>query len=181
MPFQFTTSEYRQRTTIALRKVDRSITSDHGGTDWIQTIIDGHLAWIYAQLSKRYRTPFDSASTPEILKVWLTRLTDLDVWLHIYSDPNGSSDTAIYQRRVESTEREVAAAANGETGIFEFIVNDKTQITRGGPISYSKASTQLELRQHAQRARAEERNALGTVGGRVDESALCVIYGDPKV
>ena len=164
--FSFTTVEYRTRTTIALRKVDRTITADHGGADWIQTVIDGHLAWIYAQLSKRYSVPFEQTAAPEILKVWLTRLTDLDVWLNVYSDPNGSSDTDLYQRRVEATEREVAATANGETGLFEFVQNDKTQVSRGGPISHSKASQQLELRQLAQRARQEERDNQGTYGGR---------------
>lgn len=159
--FSFTADDYRQRTTISLKKVDRVLTDDHAGSNFLTVTIDGHLQWIYSQLSKRYSVPFDEADAPDVLKVWLTRLTDLDVWLSIYQNPDGA-EFDLYQRRAQTTETEVQAAANGESGLFEFVKNQQTQVSKGGPISYSVASYQLVQRQQARRARQEEQDDLGT-------------------
>lgn len=95
---------------------------------------------IDARLRKRYAAPFDVATCPEAVKVWLTRLLTFNAYLRLGVDPNDQQWSIIHEQATD-TQLQIKEAANSVDGLYDLPLRDSektTGIVKGAPRGYSE-------------------------------------------
>lgn len=138
MAAYLTVAQFRLRTTMPQSDVDALEVSDPG---FLDAQLTSWSSRIDAQLSKRYAAPFASP-VPEIVLEWLTRCVTVRAYLKRGVNPSDEQFAAI-KEDAEAALKEVEAAANSQTGLYDLPLRSDTTasgITKGGPLAYSEQS-----------------------------------------
>jgi len=128
--------------------------------------IDVTSQWLDTQLRKRYAAPFQPP-IPGIIEQWVTRIITPD--LLAKRGVNATDEQFAYiVGRAESAEKEIQAAANSETGLYDLPLRaDVTKgsgIVHGGPHGYSEQSPYVYQDVQVDIARGEDQARRGTGG-----------------
>lgn len=125
--------------------------------------IDVVSQWIDTQLRKRYAAPF-LPPVPGIIEQWVTRIVTPD--LLAKRGVNATDEQFAYLvGRAESAEKEIQAAANSETGLYDLPLltgPGGSGVVYGGPHSYSEQSPYVYTDIQAELARAEDQARRGS-------------------
>lgn len=134
-----TLAQFKLRTLMPSSGVDELEAIEAG---WVDAQLLSKSAWINARLAKRYATPFASASPPECVLDWLTRIVTWRSYLKRGVDPT-DQQVAEMIADGKAAEAEVIEAADGEKSHFELPLREDTGgegITRAKPRWYSETS-----------------------------------------
>ena len=133
-----TVAEFKLLSTIPSGFVDAVELESSGYTD-------AQLAywsdWIDSQLRKRYDAPF-STPYPNAVRGWLARVVTPRVWTKRGVDPQDEQWKEVKQDDLDAR-KEIAQAADSDTGLFDLPVRQDTRatgISQGSPRSYSEQS-----------------------------------------
>jgi len=122
-------------------------------------------SWLDTQLRKRYAAPFQPP-VPGIIEQWVTRIITPD--LLAKRGVNATDEQFAYiVGRAESAEKEVQAAANSETGLYDLPLREDltgSGIVFGGPHGYSEQSPYVYQDVQVDIARMEDQARRGTGG-----------------
>lgn len=153
---------YRSRAGIPGAWIDAI---EVGTPGWVDTLLEDLSAAIDARLAKRYAVPF-AAPPPRAVLRWIAALADVRVLLKRGIDQTDRQYEDI-ARLADTAEKELAEAADGNTGLFDLpkrADTDASGISRGGPLGYSEASPYVGFDEQGARGRAEDRNGRGSYG-----------------
>lgn len=118
-----------------------------------------------ARLAKRYATPFEPASPPDVAVGWLVAMVTLDCYLRRGFNPSSAQDQIIADE-AKRAETEILEAANSETGLFELPLRQDAPgasgVSKGGPFGYSEASPYVAFNMQRETARGEDSSGRGT-------------------
>lgn len=125
--------------------------------------IDVVSQWLDTQLRKRYAAPFQPP-VPGIVEQWVTRIITPD--LLVKRGVNATDEQFSYLvGRAESAEKEIQAAANSETGLYDLPLlagPAGSGIVYGNPHGYSEQSPYVYTDVQAQVGRAEDQSGRGS-------------------
>lgn len=111
--------------------------------NWVDVMLMGWSDQIRSRLRKRYSIP-QTPPYPETIPRWLTKLGTRECYARRGWNPTSAQDQASIEDAAETASKELAEAANSETGLFDLALRDDLQgssgISQGGPFSYSEAS-----------------------------------------
>lgn len=157
-----TVDRYKILALIPAGYVDEVERTSPGFTDAAIATVS---SWLDTQLRKRYAAPF-VAPIPGIIEQWVTRIITPD--LLAKRGVNATDEQFAYLvGRAESAEKEIQAAANSETGLYDLpLRTDVTGsgIVYGGAHAYSEQSPYVWADQQADVARMEDQARRGSGG-----------------
>jgi hypothetical protein len=121
--------------------------------------------WLDTQLRKRYAAPF-LPPVPGIVEQWVTRIITPD--LLAKRGVNATDEQFAYiVGRAESAEKEIQAAANSETGLYDLPLRADVAgsgIVYGGPHGYSEQSPYVYTDVQVDIGRMEDQARRGSGG-----------------
>lgn len=106
---------------------------------WLDAQLAYWSAWIDAQLRKRYAAPF-AEPYPVAVTGWLARIVTAQAYHKRGIDPTDAQTATVFEDATEAR-KEVAAASNGNTGLWDLPARADTTatgISKGAPLGYSE-------------------------------------------
>lgn len=126
-----TTDQFKARSIMNPDDVDQLNTDG-----FVDGLLEDYSSYVWSRLSKRY-APFDAASVPQVILVWLTALVQLDCYMRLGFSPSSEMDGQIVAK-ADQAKADLLEAANSETGLFGIPLRQDTPgtsgISKGRPI-----------------------------------------------
>jgi len=154
------TDEFKLRTIIAGSFIDDLESSQPG---WVDQQLESMSRRVDSRLRKRYVVPF--ATAPESVKLWVTQLATMRVFMRIYRAPTEQQQWVSVQEDYENAMAELKEAADSQNGLYDLPITDAADasaITKAQTAAYSEQSPYAAFDGQAAYARDEDRNGGGT-------------------
>lgn len=145
-----TTNEYKGFSLVPDTVIDQLLQTK---PDWLNNQLILCSGEIDSRLAKRYITPF--VNVPNQVKIWLTKLVDLRVYLSFGTDPADRQMELIYEQE-KTAKEEIKEAADCVTGLYDLpLIQDQSSsgIQKPKVLFTSNASPYSFIHQQARKAR----------------------------
>lgn len=156
-----TVAEYRLQADMPGEFIDE-IEARYPG--YIDSLLQRGSAFIDSRLAKRYPTPFKAPFSVQV-QGWLADLITPRVWRK--RGAAATEEIAQYERAEEDAKKELAEAANGDTGLFDLPgtgADDAASGVRAGfPMAYSEQSPYVANDLQREVGSEENRTHRGTL------------------